>query len=1622
MDTHSTCDSDSGEETVIVPFVLYQNVKLAIDLKNETINGSTMIWLGYACSITEVSTISLHCRQCNIRSIKVNGSECKYDYVDPLLDLKYDRKNNEKNSILEQTDFNHSFNGEELDIAYRAALEISRSGELKIYLPHDVSIDTVPLPPLPSQHSPYTEIGKRYEKLNNLYYSLAAPSMSRDSTIGIDRPVSHRMLQVEIEYYLDKNKNSKGYVFRSMQNDTTRSNCIYSTNGSNIGCLRNIDGIRCWMPCIDSPDQRSIYDMTISYSPGNLMCISPGLLVSKESYKDNHKDITSVRHFTINRIPAMSVGFFIGRVESYSMPLYKLKGVMMVAVDLIDYKNGIYTEDMVNEKNINNNHNEAKRQKVNKENIGNYDGDNGIEISSLYCEKVRHTTLGLDLGLKYIHKLIGRKYDQNMYTQIFISNLSSSTGLSSELILSYDGFSLLDASVLHTKEYPLKESTAHFHQILAYMYSWFKSGLPIDCYHSEYIVHGTIGYILNKYTENIYGEEEGQHRLQKMIDFIVTLYKQGYQDPLVTFFPESYECFTPIYRQMMYYKSTVLMHIIGNRIQGKDKMRNVIGTIVKSSLLYQQRDNNLSTLITAIPSVPLYTSSSPQNNINDSGSESPSPYVYGFESPPYYSRARSDSIDEQNSPNYLNLQRQSSITSDPGWEGDLSVLSYECISVDTLTKAIQTSSGIVTIFTNEFFDQYIYDNNLLFLRVTATIGNVGEKSNAIINVEPIGKGTGNIVHDVKLQIIEKIDSYFTEVTIGIGDKPIKYQKPLHTRAGRKEGYRKPRLSVDKEPRLVDEIKLGKEVDYTKNAILLSRETEYAIKNVYIDPLQTNLGEVHICGPDSILVEQLFSNEEKSAFHYIQALRCLTKLSNNNDKSKSNILQLKALSDCLCGIVQLNTNKTTINGIMTTPHSAQVRTEAAYSLGHWQNERAPQRLISSQLIPLYDIFSHYPNESGYFSVLNYLDNHDYTWHGLAFLLEALKSMFMENGRSITIDGKLERPFRPITIDFASEDSYLIRNSIIVSLSSIRCQHGFTPSIIAIILVIFLDDAITKIGENQTDTIHYNQFHFISTLLLCLSRVVIDPNGKDITKSMLQSINIDINCNIPNGILLLSEIIDKVQKIFTDELTYSVAIAKIRFSTMTVDTTMNCGIDRRLEFPRLTVEGMIAASAITCLGEFDNQILSLNNQSGNLMKSINSFSTKRIDCNLAIHKSSNGLYYPTGKGVMSYIDYVKYFMPDGQSLKFVKNITREKQSMHHESIFLTLNFPPLLRQAALEVFVKKCFTLHFIYRDKISRKSPDNSTECNESSLMFVAAAIEAINTVLSFDNCKNTRQAAATLLCDTLQDKPVGRVCWSALTLGELWNCYGFSDPLATSLDNCCTHASSMNGFKRSRSMFFRQAIKGHLDSVHLAEQLFYLWKYIIQGSNNDIGIRSTLISAWILAFPHRAPRCLDAFVNKQEIRSDLGDIDPFFENILPTERLLIKDPYESHQKFELALRNGPQFQFLPPRNSSSIHNYILDVNENLDEMDNSMQQKSVLSAKIRTSSQHSGPTLRISLPLSASKSKQKLDNELPTPKTSNIEAKKIDFKVDVTDEHKAQDTVITFNSLKRNNSIKIVFK
>jgi len=56
----------------------------------------------------------------------------------------------------------------------------------------------------------------------------------------------------------------------------------------------------------------------------------------------------------------------------------------------------------------------------------------------LYREHVRHSTLGLDLAMRLIHKHTQRRYEHPQYTQIFVYGLEEDS-------LSFDGFSLIDA-------------------------------------------------------------------------------------------------------------------------------------------------------------------------------------------------------------------------------------------------------------------------------------------------------------------------------------------------------------------------------------------------------------------------------------------------------------------------------------------------------------------------------------------------------------------------------------------------------------------------------------------------------------------------------------------------------------------------------------------------------------------------------------------------------------------------------------------------------------------------------------------------------------------------------------------------------------------------------------------------------------------------------------------------------------------------------------------------------------------------------------------------------------------------------------------------------------------------
>jgi hypothetical protein len=189
------------------------------------------------------------------------------------------------NDPLKQLSFNTSsrskFLGEEADINYRAGLEISRTGELALRIPQDLPIHIERPRPVPKEAS--REVMSQYNKLIKIYESLG-PNENKskgdldDVQLLLDQDDTKdygKLIQVKIFYSLGHKPCglSSGYVFRQPYSDRSETEekmtatTAYTVGGG--GSLRDLDGVRCWVPCVDSPDQRAIYDITI-HAPSSM--------------------------------------------------------------------------------------------------------------------------------------------------------------------------------------------------------------------------------------------------------------------------------------------------------------------------------------------------------------------------------------------------------------------------------------------------------------------------------------------------------------------------------------------------------------------------------------------------------------------------------------------------------------------------------------------------------------------------------------------------------------------------------------------------------------------------------------------------------------------------------------------------------------------------------------------------------------------------------------------------------------------------------------------------------------------------------------------------------------------------------------------------------------------------------------------------------------------------------------------------------------------------------------------------------------------------------------------------------------------------------------------------------
>jgi hypothetical protein len=147
--------------------VLYQYAELEVHIEDESFTASTEIWLGFKDPVLKSTKITLHCRECDISKVFVNGIEADYLHIDPLQSL----------DIGGAQDLQYS--ADTADVAYRSALEITRSGELQISIPNNL-VNNVRLPHRLPKHSP-PEVKSRYDKLARTYHNLRARYTSQSA-------------------------------------------------------------------------------------------------------------------------------------------------------------------------------------------------------------------------------------------------------------------------------------------------------------------------------------------------------------------------------------------------------------------------------------------------------------------------------------------------------------------------------------------------------------------------------------------------------------------------------------------------------------------------------------------------------------------------------------------------------------------------------------------------------------------------------------------------------------------------------------------------------------------------------------------------------------------------------------------------------------------------------------------------------------------------------------------------------------------------------------------------------------------------------------------------------------------------------------------------------------------------------------------------------------------------------------------------------------------------------------------------------------------------------------------------------------------------------------------------
>jgi hypothetical protein len=549
-------------------------------------------------------------------------------------------------------------------------------------------------------------------------------------------------------------------------------------------------------------------------------------------------------------------------VQRFNYSLYKVQGAMWVASEGSGWKRPSSAGEHTDE------------EESDEEDLGDK------------LRGVRHTTLGLDLGCRTLHKFTGRVNHSDTYTSVFVPELGRSS-------LTFHGLSLIDRQYLHTSEQVYMETPVHLLQLTAYLYCWLKSAVRIDSFGSAFLIHGIVGYCINCYVDHVYGEDSGAYRFQKMCDAVIGYERIGRGLPLGTAFPEMHERFDPAFEQFQQAKATVLFLLMENKVGDRDLMRSTIMASIHSAFLVIPADTTRDKRGVTSIGTTIFRLRSNSEGFGDSAPPTPflassTPQIYNStpfigNSTPFISADHANvmgspahSYDKDVFPVPKRSERAMSIdfaATDP-------LDSY--VSGADFISAIRKKGGLASTLEENFIDKYVNSSGIALFRTVSTLtGRDDTKVKLLhINIEQLRLNQGVVSKPFLSHLgTQQVRIFGTADELHEGSFAFRSSNETYTHQiqvkrqyGPKPGAKKPGIEgVDALTLNLDEkIKRFAYLQYIlmrllfdtcyliplRSALETARSEDLPVKTVEIDPYVTSIREVFSASSHSYMVERL----------------------------------------------------------------------------------------------------------------------------------------------------------------------------------------------------------------------------------------------------------------------------------------------------------------------------------------------------------------------------------------------------------------------------------------------------------------------------------------------------------------------------------------------------------------------------------------------------------------------------------------------------------------------------------------------------------------------------------------------------------------------------------------------